>query len=309
MFNFTETNPMKTIFTSILLTICILAQAQPYESIFGETSTRWTLRCYNLPGPFNADVWVSGDTTLDGLVYKRFISDVPAGSEVPIVLREDLATGKVWFRLIDDYFHIISDEALAFDFSLEVGDTFNLTDAVTAGSGHTIGTVDSVRYIGGRKHIYFDLLHANGDEIFEPEPITFIEGIGSNVSPISKVVSTLLQGQYLLCSYKDEVQTDYFNKRFAGNCSPVLSLADKINIENSCNVYPNPASNNVHISGLSNKRKTIKLLRLNGTKQLEITNEETNINLPVSHVSQGLYILEISEAGRPAIRKKITIIH
>src|SRR5690606_34309961 len=103
---------------------------------------------------------------------------------------------------------------LAFRFDLNVGDTFDISNhSLPLSYPDSLNIVDSIQTINGLKYIYFKA-HYKG------EPVTIIEGIGSNISILWKHNSSgiIMTEQYLLCTYKNGHKTPYINKKYTGKC-------------------------------------------------------------------------------------------
>src|SRR6188508_979993 len=93
-----------------------LMSAQPCESIFGHTSTKWIIKWYNLDFGGIDTIVVDKDTSAYGLTWKKIITTHPAGFfESGALLREDTLIGKVWYRPLEPG---RDSTYLAFDFSL-----------------------------------------------------------------------------------------------------------------------------------------------------------------------------------------------
>src|SRR5690606_3143852 len=156
-------------------------EAQPYQSLFGTDSTNWVFKWFNQDQAGYEEVRYTIDTIINGVTYKKLkLSNF--SSMYTCVFREDISQGKVWYRSLDPEAND-STEYLAFDFSLEVGDTFNVANMNTSLQIALYRKVDSVKYIDDLKYIYFDVefIHMGDpgpDANMEPhEPLTFIEGI------------------------------------------------------------------------------------------------------------------------------------
>ncbi len=230
---------MKQIFLLTLIAICCHVSAQPYKSIFGKTSTMWIIKWYNLDfGGIDTFV-VEKDTFALGDSWKKIISTndgfLSAG-----LLREDTLIGKVWYRPLD----IWRDSTyLAFDYSLQTSDTFDLSSNYDPWLTDVI--VDSTYFEDGNKRIRFNAF------IEDMENITFIEGIGGNQGPIYKESSGFLH-PYLLCAYKDGIQT-YANISYNEDCSPPTGI-NETDQTDDITVYPNPIDDGLYIRNLSDIR-------------------------------------------------------
>src|SRR5690349_18244032 len=115
---------MKKFLFGIVLSTSIAANAQTYYSILSDT-TEWDVQYNVFPviheRNYNIQPWnysAQGDTLINGLHYKNFGQ---VGMNEAFI-REDTSLKKVWFLEHDSTL-----ELLLYDFSLNVGDSINLT--------------------------------------------------------------------------------------------------------------------------------------------------------------------------------------
>jgi hypothetical protein len=215
-----------------------VASGQPYESIFGSTSTMWIIKWYNLDFGGIDTIVVEKDTLAYGFNWKKIIKTNSFGFfESGALLREDTLIGKVWYHPLEPGW---DSTYLAFDFALEAGDTFDLSSNYDPWL--TSVTVDSTNITESGKRIRFNSFIEQG------ENITFIEGVGGNQGPIYKESSGLFH-PYLLCAYKDGVQT-YTNISYEGNCNPPTAII-LLDPAKEVAVYPNPVVDILNIKNPS----------------------------------------------------------
>lgn len=227
---------MRQIFLFTLIALSSLLSAQPYKSIFGTTNTMWIIKWYNLDFGGIDTIVVQKDTLAYGFSWKKISTRPSFWFEG--LLREDTLIGKVWYRPLD----IGRDSTyLAFDFALQTADTFNLLGCCDPSLDEVI--VDSTYTTNTSKRIRFDAF------IEDMENITFIEGVGGNQGPIYKQSPGLLY-PYLLCAYKDGIQT-YSNISYNGDCSPPTGI-DEADPADEITVYPNPIDDVLYIKNPSN---------------------------------------------------------
>ncbi len=75
-------------------------------------------------------------------------------------------------------------------------------------------------------------------------------------------------------------------------------------INNGLNVYPNPATDHVTVTRSSSEVLTARLLSLGNTEVLNFGSySEQDIELELSHVNSGIYILEIQEGSKTTYQK------
>lgn len=230
---------MNKIFLLLLFFLVFLSQGytQPYQSLFGQQSTYWILEDFwGWSEVYLDTIPVVKDTILGTKSYKYIGGNgyFYGGG----FLREDLNTGKVWYRArytpmaLND-----TSELLMMDMSLQVGDTFDINygefSAMCYQFGLNIAVVDSIYYLGGRKIIAFNHHDCHG------HPYLFIEGVGPSAGPTYKQSYEHIAGNYLLCAYKDGIQI-YLNDYY-GICNPHLNNAVESQWEkNKITLYPNP---------------------------------------------------------------------
>jgi hypothetical protein len=189
--------------------------AQPYKSVLDSGHTSWSLRITSIETG-NATHSIVGDTVIDDKPYKLLFHDFP-NHTVQGFLREDVATGKVWYRSAAGK----SDELLVMDLSLKEGDSFNIGNPA-------IGKiyVDSVYTQDNRKHIRFNYVYAQTEK--NTFKFTFIEGVGTSYGLAYKD-PLYNYNQYLFCAFKDHNKiygTPFNNTLFSGDCYSTLSIAD-----------------------------------------------------------------------------------
>ncbi len=301
-------------FIFLSLAFCQRTQAQPYQSIFGTDSTQWVFRWINLSMVADAYYYYQKDTLVHDTLYKKVVSNYMA-SPYTALFREDTASGKVWFRPLEVTDGLDTVEYLTFDFSLSEGDSFDIKNMVTGYSDSPLySQVDSVRYIDGLKYIYFQHQYAYLAD-FGPwetpvrasEPFTLIEGIGSNAGPLWKHHFGGLRDQYLMCSYKDGIQTSYKNLRYAGLCPQSGNAINEqdINKAPAIKVYPNPASDYIIIDeAYLGTLKSAGIYDLSGKMLRKITGPGKT---DISRIPAGLYLLKITTKDQVTYTQKLVV--
>lgn len=269
---------MKQFFFLIFIVTTGVASGQPYESMFGSTSTMWIIKWYNLDFGGNDTIVVEKDTLAYGFNWKKIILTQPYGFfESGALLREDTLIGKVWYRPLEPGW---DTTYLAFDFNLEEGDTFDLSSNYD--TWLTSVMVDSTDVTDTGKRIRFNSFIEQG------ENITFIEGVGGNQGPIYKESSGLLQ-PYLLCAYKNGIQT-YANMSYEGNCNPPTAI-NLVSPKNEVEVYPNPVEDVLHIKNLSElKFRKIEIFDSLGRK---VSSDLYQPSVNFDDLTPGLYYIRL----------------
>lgn len=86
---------------------------------------------------------------------------------------------------------------------------------------------------------------------------------------------------------------------------PTLNVAE--NQLKAFKIYPNPVQNVLHIESPENKIDFIKIYSIEGKEVIKLKNPEhqTALQIPISHLSKGIYLLEISFGEKKEIQKFI----
>jgi len=304
-----------TIIGLIALMFSTPAFGQGYQSFFGEKTTKYHIflhwpSCNGHKSDSVIHGILGGGNTWNLLISKEntaMISDTVYywDNWRGMYIREDTSTGQI-FRYIKEN----KKEYLICDMSLNIGDTFTLPDWSSEEykewyyeAGENI-IVDSISYINGKKVIYFSSIENSmyfDTWLYPPwHPwhiyeklyhLAFIEGIGPVYGPFGYIDLGWGNLGILLCVEKDDTLT-YMTSSYLG-CFQVAggSITD-IEI-NPIRVYPNPATDNIHIE-IDNEALLYGTLRIiDPIGQIVLTrtltsNKET---ISVKHLSAGIYII------------------
>ena len=268
---------MKNIRLYILFALLILAgglkmQAQEYDSYFGIDSTR--LNMYMLCIDYDPTIYLvinCADTVqING---QKYLQGFPQGSFAnffyyeEFYFREDTGTGRLYryFPMHDE------EEVLLCDMSLEVGDSFNVSDQWGT---HTV-VVESVSFENERKVIVFENTYEDG--------LAFYEGVFPSYYPIG-FMDYWGCDSYLLCEYKDGEQV--FENPQYGTCF-IYQTSVQEQDQQIVSLYPNPAKGEVLIECI----EPIEVKVYNALGQLVIESKENVIDLSVQRA--GIYILKV----------------
>lgn len=297
---------------SILLCFGSNLFAQPYQSIFGsnDSTTEWVYVWHETFGWNNDTVFVQGDTTINGVTYKKIAQTYYLGDEVWFLLREDVNSGTVWCRSVYSFGQPDDTvDRIMMRMDLNVGDTFDISNIRLLKGSYpdSFNVVDSIRYINGLKHIYFKGVYANYNE-----PYTLVEGVGPNMGIYWKfAIMPAHSGQgsyYLLCSYKNGQKTGYQNKAFGGTCWQFSNIKEQLGIlDNSITFYPQPANVRVNINNKTNKKITkVIIVSQTGTVMNEVTASSIT-TLETGTLPAGNYFLQLYSADGYLTTKSIVI--
>lgn len=222
-----------------------------------------------------------------------------------LLIRESDNNSRLYIRpLAEPGNYELSEDILVMDLNLEVGDTLDHTGLdmfvqLVNGIGSSYDTLcivaDSIYFQDGKKHIrtnYITKVHGYSSKF--QDTLTFIEGIGPTLGPLFWRIILERWSDVLLCSEKDGVQI-YNQNRIAGGRCFVFLEEDNINTvdSNIYLIYPNPAHEKVGICGLDCSLHTITLVSLSGQEVLKITSYHNNVEINVSNLDAGLYLVHL----------------
>ncbi len=196
-----KTNLMKR----IVLIFCFISLfghlfSQGYQSIFGDTSTTWSIIKEGYCDIVCSSFYSPNSDTVVNLTPYKVLQNYG-------FIREDSVQGKVWF-----YDENWDQEYLVMDLALQVSDTFNIYNWNGIAE---VFTVDSINYSSGKKHLYLD------GSIFicgMSEPLVFVEGSGPNAGfNYQRLAGGAYIPSFMLCHTKDEIKVQG-NTMFMDSC-------------------------------------------------------------------------------------------
>jgi hypothetical protein len=227
------------------------------------------------------------DEVINSKLYGVLIDTVYAYgniySEAVGFIREDITTKKTYF--LSKY---SQDEILLYDFSLKMGDVFNINSFW--GGAFTVTNIDSIVYMG-QKRLTISL--TDGYRSFD-----WIEGIGSKQG----FLYTNYYNGTLLCLTSN---TELLFKNDAGYDDCIITIIDNLNDEpyqNEVKIYPNPASEYIRVE----KDKTIgsiKIVDLYGNVLAQYKPDQKSFVISLSGIDKGLYLVNIDSEIRKLLVK------
>ncbi len=142
--------------------------------------------------------------------------------------------------------------------------------------------------------------------ISRKEPITLIEGVGSNLGILWKYRSdhshglgnaaTTLWETYLLCNYKDGRQTTYHNRRYDGDCNPDLHAddpGDESGGGRDIILYPQPVRGTVWIDkGGAGPIRSIQIFTLQGRLLQQVSGDDLRM-FETGDLPSGIYYVKL----------------
>ena len=277
----------KTLLFLLLMVAAGAAKAQGYQSYFAADSTR--LNVYVIGIDLDLTTYLTINSTdsvvINGNTYLQgFLHGVFAGffyEEEEFYFREDTVTGRLY-----RYFPLLDEEVLLCDMSLEVGDTFIISDMW--GSHQVV--VNDVTFENGRKVIHFE----NGS-YFNIDIMEFYEGIFPPVLPIGYFEYDYYTwcDFYLLCEYKNGEQV--FDNPYYEGCYLHYSSTNEICVI-PIKIFPTSihSMETIHVEA-SEQISDITLFDLYGRESRVINSQETisrwDVTIPDN--LSGVYIITI----------------
>ncbi|MFT5278539.1 MAG: hypothetical protein ACI9P8_000165, partial [Bacteroidia bacterium] len=243
---------------------------------------------------FNSDMFLSGDSIVEGVTYKKFIAilDIaPNSPSLEALIREDVGLEKV-------YIYSQGEEKLLYDFDMTVGQTVTVQGSLCEAE-LTVASVEMVMIDGIERERYnFE----GGVQEY------WIEGIGSELSPLNPGFYECNMSDvdpWLRCFY-DGAALHFQNPNVVEDCPDLITSVAQID-EKILVVFPNPAKETLNIVTTNGHVRQIELI--NSLGQVEI-NKSVSLTLQsqidISHLSAGMYQLRMTWADG-ATRVKVLV--
>jgi len=280
-------------------------------------------------------LYFDGDTIVNGHTAKRMLRDRVAAKEWESLNVEGEYVGawyekdkKVYCMNVEN-----NDFELAYDFSLNVGETINLYDYMVLGNNGLMGVVTK-RATGGMygfKGNYLDIEASWEDKYWSEEDMKditvvfkqtnqWLEGIGSEYPPLNppfvSFKSPFATGEgddvLMSCSIDDEVI--YYNDDYEDGASSEAEEAKKRRFDFNHTIKTQPKSpqrrgEEVALYGEYNDRVLdVKLDRLNELYEVQITNNKTSeVTYSKTINAKNIVALNINISKYPEGQYEITI--
>jgi hypothetical protein len=261
------------------------AQTNVYHP-FPDSNAVWSV--------FNQKYFVSGDSTLNMLNYKKYFF---SSDSIPLLtngaffalVREDTLAKRVWAILKDS-----ANEKLLYDFSLEVNDTTTVFPAsnffyVPDGIKIIVEQSDSV-LIDGQYRKRLKIIGADQNTYL---PEYWIEGIGSTFGPFNSgfVGFIIFDAPYpVLICFEQDGQLLYHDLNFPDCYEPLpvgINEEERIAV---LNVFPNPVNNVLFIQGSDISR--VELFDITGKMLKECACRELDLH----NIDTGVYIVRVTDS-------------
>lgn len=256
----------------------------------------WTIRSGGIFPGFNTfAIKFSGDTTINNIQYKKMLSTsdsllVNGWGQSNIFMRED--------SLHRIYLYRESTEKLLYDFSLDVGDSFeayhyqNLCLLVVL-------NIDSIELNNGELRKRISLIRLDDPNPDQPfyGYIHWIQGVGSLTHLAEYPWDCFFDNPYHLLCYIENDEYLYTSQS-SNSCfvTPTREVRAK-----EVKIYPNPTSGIIHIESES-EIEAISLFDLMGREmQVEFNNYEINLG----QLRNGMYELRIQFSSHEEFRTPV----
>lgn len=294
---------MKRLLLISLLSVLLLSShssnAQPYQSIFGDSVSAWTCQYGGLAiGSMNIVTYT--DTIVKGEHSKILLWEFnvfPTSKTKKLgLLREDTTTGSVWYRSLPPYTNPDKDtvDQLIMDMTLKVGDTF-FTERVNGLGLDTLSIVDSV-YIdaNNRKHIRFN------NNIGLTFRFEFIEGVGTTLGMAyrdSNIINNYgAENLGLICAFHDriDIYSTAYKAQLNNKCIPDVSVG-QLNKQAALTIHPNPSTGSVTIELPTRQQTNVSIADISGRTvyQNTVSNKHT-LQVDLSKQPKGVYIIHLT---------------
>ena len=294
--------------------------AQPYRSYFGNEYTKWSVFSAVIDADYTMECASRPDATivLDSVTYYKlavFKIMFPDTWSINVndsyfdryflasknYLREDQTTGRLYLRTSSD-----TEEFIVSDMSLKVGDSIRVYDfdndwplpffreCLVYNDDIPYAVVDSVYYADGLKHIHTSAMFEAPGKYMNLE---FIEGIGSNLTPILNYYHSPW-GMYntILC-YENETYWKHYPLFGVIDTCFVVSTTGINDIKQAeIKVYPSPAEKYIYVDSDSWNKSDIIITNILGQVVKDISFEGTRTSIDVANLKSGIYFVKSGDS-------------
>jgi hypothetical protein len=271
-------------------------KAQNYIPLL-DTNKTWSVLTHWNFGPYHTHtISLGGDTIIDARQYKKIIGTFFLNGYLSVAAREDTTSKQVFF-----YAPYRNEEYLAYDFSLNQGDTFFYS---ACGYEDIVDYIDTITLLNGeqRRQIHFKYSEEK-----------WIEGIGSYFG-LTYVFSSycLIDVSTELLCFEENDTVKYRHQGYNTCFYSTVGTNEKSNRLNShIIIYPNPIKNNFSIETADDIYiNQIKIYNLSGQEVYSeaISKSQTPINLTLPNLPNGMYVVNI-QTEHGVMNKKINVVN
>jgi hypothetical protein len=277
----------KIILGPLLLLAVLLARGQEYSTDFNNypseyraytpilspDSVVWDVAVWDLPGVSMIKIFFqhSPDSTFHPIY---FYSDIYTSGRFEYAgkIKEDTLLGRLWWKNPDN-----DKELLIMDLNLNIDDNFEIEPGLWA-------KVDSIYILDGRKRVRFD----HESSMWE-EKITFIEGVGPNISPLYRLFG--YNSSYMSCLHVNNKLIFQTSSSFFEGCT--LNKTSLIPVEKNSvyNLFPNPTNSllTVTLDPSIVSKNILRIFDITGKVVMQEILTDTYNVLDVSFLKPGNY--------------------
>ncbi|GHT58230.1 hypothetical protein AGMMS50239_02400 [Bacteroidia bacterium] len=323
------------LWAGLVFPLLSIAQTSSYRSYFGKEFTHWYVvnEMIDLARHSERYSEYNQDTLLNnGICYKKayiFYSLEQINSAnlyYRFGIREEIETGSLFIAL-DDIYETTDEvsEVLVSKMDLEIGDKYYFPPDITSiNEPHCwqcfqdvqrdekgyFATVDSIYYKDNRKYIRLD---ANYSAFYRQIiPLTFIEGIGPNVS-FAPLINHFSMAVCCNCYedetgvWKSEIKTEYIDFSEIEECFFEATGIPKIEADFPFKLIQQKGKIEIRLNGIDLKSGVASIYSIDGRQiASKAFRNKSSVDFTTAAFSQSVYIIQIrdTETGR-AWSKKI----
>lgn len=275
----------KLILIASFLFFSISVFSQSYKPLLDNINEWHVTTCYF--GCLTDKYYTNGDTIVDGKNYK--ILDGYHYISRTFLIREDVPNKKVYLNIVGQGF---PDDFLLYDFSLNVGDIFNMQNPISPfpqdGGPFVLDSIIKRPLVDGNEydHFYFSPTPGNTTST---ENAVWVEGVGSLSIINAPGGNPNINATGALSCFFKNTEVFYANLDSIDDCIPVILNIKKNNLEKVI-ASKKINSNNCILSNTEDV-KNVTIFNLNG-KVIDkiINNRKNSISIDLSNYQNGLYI-------------------
>lgn len=281
------------LFPSLLLLLLVyssFAQTNIYHP-FPEDRAAWLSHRYWAGTKFIDQFEIHGDTTLEGVQYKKIYNTYGSSIEYIGGFRQNIAQKKVYIR------YKFSPETLMHDFDLQVGDT--LKDYYSMKDTVTVTSIDSI-LIGTNYHKVFRLKNKNPLYLMG----FLIEGVGNSGGFGAKYDYISTNEYRLLCFSVNNVKL--YSTANTSGCNLVLGIGDILDNMISIGVFPNPTADAVTLSIDCKDNFSIDVKNNVGQTLYRASQlHQSSFQLDLNTYPAGIYYVQLQDGKGNCVVKKV----
>lgn len=281
----------KLVIVALILLGILNGTAQDYVPML-DTLNEWKFTTCN-SGCITDTYYTNGDTIVDGTNYKvldgfHYISRT-------FLIREDVSEKKVYIKIFLPNREI---NHLLYDFSLEVGDSFEMFNPITPfpdeGGMFDLVSIESLPLADGNAYRHFYFSPSAGNTASTQDAV-WVEGVGSlSIVTAPGGHPDINDVGHLSCSFKNGERI-YENLESITECTPSILSAQEVS-EAVWNVQFYSDEGGVRITNAS-EIQNVTVFSSTGSKVSEVSNQsnESELSVATNTLSPGLYILKASD--------------